>query len=214
MTRRRRVSAPSFSLHSDVIDRDSGLSDVQWHQRQKLLPQWKRIGHSTGNTLSCVNSAVLTGRPDPCVSQSYDHNRSGQRSGLMDGLARRAVMCRGGDSGGGGRGVFVLILWRLCDFPVVSSLLFCCQQRASTQLEEVQPCLVGWGRRLTICQGLIRQIELNKFNESTYCMYTEVCGYLCCFCIHINKNIKQKVHMENGKLPFHIVPRNNVTLIH
>lgn len=72
-----------------------------------------------------VNAAVLTGRPDPCVSQSHDHNRSGQRSGLMDGLAGRAIMCRGGDSSsGGGRGVFVPLSWRPWDFPVASSLLF------------------------------------------------------------------------------------------
>lgn len=45
--------------------------------------------------LSRISTAVLTSQRDLCVAQSHDHNRSGQRSTLMDGAAREAALCQG-----------------------------------------------------------------------------------------------------------------------
>lgn len=86
----------------------------------------------------------------------------------MDGLAARAVWCRGGDSGdGGGRRVFVLILWRLCDFPVVSSLLFCCQQSVDGYAVGGRSNSFGKLReKIHDLSGF--QLQLKKFNESMF----------------------------------------------
>lgn len=54
------------------------------------------------------------------------------------GLKSRGVS--GGD--GAGRGVFLLILWRLGDFPVVSSLLVCRQQSVLSRVfKDMEVCI-------------------------------------------------------------------------
>lgn len=63
-----------------------------WKEWVSQKHQLKQIGTQV-TTLSRISSGVLTSQCDLCVAHSHDHNWSGQRSRLMDGVAREAALC-------------------------------------------------------------------------------------------------------------------------
>lgn len=64
-----------------------------WKEWESEKHHLKQIA-SKVTTLSRISSGVLTSQCDPCVAQSHDQNRSGQRSMLMDGDARESASCQ------------------------------------------------------------------------------------------------------------------------